>query len=108
MSGKHREVHPEPTPNCFGCHLLEVNIGSFPSEGTERERRWDQDMPSYYRMRKAGLQPRQIDGCAELEAKASDQFEVEMGHIIPAKDRDRIKEGFAIAKELQREEQARA
>ncbi len=98
---KHREVHPSPIPDCFGCHMLEVNIGGFPTEGTDRERRWDKDMPSYKRMRDGGLQPRQIDGCAELESRASDQFEVEMGHLIPAKDRERIKEGFAVAREIQ-------
>lgn len=48
----------------------------------ERQKRWDRDMPAYARLRAEGLQPPQIDGSAELEAKARSKTEVEMGEIM--------------------------
>jgi hypothetical protein len=47
-----------------------------------RENRWSKDMPAYRRLRENGVQPRQIDGSAELEAKASTQAEIEIGHAF--------------------------
>lgn len=43
---------------------------------------WDKDMSAYSRMRKEGLQPPQIDGCADLETKATTKFEVEVGRVL--------------------------
>lgn len=45
-------------------------------------RGWVRDMEAYKRLRDQGLQPKRIDGSARLEAKASDRFEVEMGHLV--------------------------
>lgn len=45
-------------------------------------RGWVRDMESYKRLRDQGLQPKRIDGSARLEAKASDRFEIEMGHLV--------------------------
>jgi hypothetical protein len=43
------------------------------------ERNWQKDMPAYKRLRKEGLQPKRIDGAAEVEKKAETKFQVETG-----------------------------
>ena len=48
-----------------------------------REKRWNEDLPAYKRMRDAGLQPKSTDGAARIEREASTQFEVESGRIMP-------------------------
>jgi hypothetical protein len=65
------------------------------------EKRWDKDMPAYKRIRANGIQPPRIDDSAIIEARATDQFEVEMGKIVPKAMKSRVEEGLAIAKELQ-------
>jgi hypothetical protein len=51
-------------------------------ETADTERRWDKDMPAYKRLRDDNLQPRHIDGSAELEARATDSIEVNKGHVF--------------------------
>lgn len=51
------------------------------SEKSEMEKRWNKDMPAYKRLRQNGLQPKQIDGSAELEKKAKHEWQVETGII---------------------------
>lgn len=43
------------------------------------ERNWQKDMPAYKRLRREGLQPKRIDGSAEIEAKAKYKWQVETG-----------------------------
>jgi hypothetical protein len=38
---------------------------------------FEKDRPAYKRLRDQGLQPRQIDGCAEIEQRAETRVEVE-------------------------------
>jgi hypothetical protein len=45
------------------------------------EKRWDQDMPAYKRLRMNGLQPKSIDGARELEIRAETKTEIEMGRV---------------------------
>lgn len=72
---------------------------SVPVEKTEQQ--WHRDMPAYKRLRMNGLQPRSIDGCAELETRAHDRIEVEMGHVFPdRKDLAKAQEGMRLAEEL--------
>lgn len=100
---KHRETHPTDVPGCFGCQVLGVQINTSSAgaaEVNERERGWDRDMPAYKRLRKNGLQPKGIDGCAELETRAHDKVEIEMGHLFDKSQTSRVKEGMAVAKEL--------
>lgn len=47
-----------------------------------REKRWDDDMPAYYRLRKEGLQPRSVDGARLVEQNAKDPLEVQIGRPI--------------------------
>lgn len=59
-----------------------------PVELTERQ--WDKDMPAYKRLRADGLQPRDIDGCARLEAKAETTREIEAGQVLTPKQRVQV------------------
>lgn len=52
---------------------------------TRTESQWDKDMPAYKRLRQDGTQPRSIDGCAELETRASTRLEIEQGHVFDDK-----------------------
>lgn len=58
-----------------------------------REKVLSKDMASYQRLRQDGTQPRSIDGCAELETRASTRLEVEQGHIF--NDKKQLQEAEA-------------
>jgi hypothetical protein len=90
---KHQETHPNlDVPDCFGCKISTVSV---PSSVTptrragaqhakwvnDTENRWHKDMPAYKRLVEDGLQPPRIDGCAELEAKASSKQQIEAGCV---------------------------
>ena len=70
-------------------------------KGSKGEKKLAKDMDAYKRIRKQGLQPKTIDGCAELEAKANNRLEVEMGHLFSTKeDWAKAKEGMGRAEEI--------
>lgn len=66
------------------------------------EQRWEKDLPAYRRLRKQGLQPKGIDGCAVAETKAKDRFEIDYGHLA-ASDQERklFREAIERGRELQ-------
>lgn len=66
----------------------------------EKEQQLSADLPAYKRLRRNGVQPRQIDGASSLEQRAEDQFDVELGHIVPKEYKSRVQEGFDTAREL--------
>lgn len=45
------------------------------------ERGWNKDMPAYKRLRANGLQPKKIDGAAEVEKRAQEAWQVETGIV---------------------------
>lgn len=51
------------------------------AEISQTERNWNKDMPAYKRLRQDGLQPKRIDGAAEVERKAKEAWQVETGII---------------------------
>jgi len=57
--------------------------GSRVSEINQREQNWNRDMPAYKRLRKQGLQPRQIDGCSVLEKHATEKWQIEGAPVAP-------------------------
>jgi len=88
---KHRETHPNlDVDGCFGCRVAGVRMGTNSttsrgakvSEIKQTERNWNKDMPAYKRLRANGLQPKKIDGAAEVEKKAQESWQVETG-ILP-------------------------
>ena len=83
---KHAEVHPDlNVEGCFGCKVAGVSFGSNSTttrggrvaEINRTEKQWDADMPAYKRLRREGLQPRSVDGAAELERRATTEAQVE-------------------------------
>ena len=83
---KHRETHPDlDVAGCFGCRVAGVRMGKnstttgghFVEQTNNREKGWNKDMPAYKRLRKEGLQPRNIDGSALLEKHAAHKWQVE-------------------------------
>jgi len=85
---KHAETHPDlDVDGCFGCRIANIRMGtnSITTRGqtvqqtNKVERNWQKDMPAYKRLRKEGLQPKRIDGAAEVEAKAKYKWQVETG-----------------------------
>lgn len=63
---KHLDRHPVEVEGCFGCKILGIGFGSVPG-GTRagsfrkaHERKFQEDMDSYHRARKAGENPHQI------------------------------------------------
>lgn len=87
---KHQEVHPDlNVEGCFGCKVAGVRMGvnTTTSRGqqvaqiNQTERNWNKDMPAYKRLRADGLQPKRIDGAAEVERKAKEAWQVETGIV---------------------------
>jgi hypothetical protein len=72
---------------------------------TEMEDRWQKDLPAYKRMRNRGLQPKGIDGSAELENNVDDQLDIHMRDLTPPGMsrqgmRDAMLEGKETAEEI--------
>ena len=51
------------------------------AEINKTERGWNKDMPAYKRLRANGLQPKKIDGAAEVEKRAQEAWQVETGIV---------------------------
>jgi hypothetical protein len=71
--------------SCFGCKLLTTQFGPPKSAEHGRVKGWEKDMAAYHAMRGQNLQPVQIDGCAELQARAEDRWEVDH-HMVMTKE----------------------
>ena len=87
---KHRETHPNlDVEGCFGCRVSGIRMGmnTTTTRGqqvaaiNQTEKNWNKDMPAYKRLRKDGLQPKSIDGAADLEKKAKHEWQVETGIV---------------------------
>jgi hypothetical protein len=88
---KHQETHPNlDVEGCFGCRVSGVRMGmnttttrgAKVAEVNTTERNWNKDMPAYKRLRANGLQPKKIDGAANVEKRAQEGWQVETG-ILP-------------------------
>jgi len=68
------------------------------------ETRWSADLPAYYRMRRAGLQPKGIDGAARLEHTVGDQWDIDHKHFTDqGYGRAQVQDAEARGAELQAE-----
>lgn len=84
----HQRTHPNlNVEGCFACRIAGIRMGSNSTttrgqevEKTNKvERSWQKDMPAYKRLRKDGIQPKRIDGAADVEKKATEKWQVETG-----------------------------
>lgn len=101
-----RSIHDGPgteCPQCFGPATVVLHPPVLLSDATvyefKADRRLGADRDAYLRMRREGLQPKQVTGSAELERCAETKFEIESGTLYPGKQR-KIEEGQALAAEL--------
>ena len=80
MNRTHYGQHGE---DCFGCRLQTIQFGNVePPPERPIEQQWERDLPAYKRLRRQGYQPPRTQGCAELEARAHSDREIEKGRII--------------------------
>ena len=105
----HRRTHPVDVPGCFACRILSVSVApsAMPTRHQDaadvkaREARWERDRPAYKRLRHDGQQPRCIEGCAELEAKAASAAEIELGLTrVPRSHRPQVEDMVAMNREM--------
>lgn len=95
-------MHDDPLtehPNCGARAIKRFTAPQIgPSVLASRVRRlrtdenFARDAPAYRSLRKAGYQPRQIAGCDELAARATDPIEIERGQILGKRMVKKIKE----------------
>lgn len=99
---KPREVHSMVAPQDY------KTVGVLKkSATTAKETQLDRDRAAYQRLRKQGLQPPRIDGCARLEKEAVTRDEIVMGAVqsgVSEQDRKRVakerRAAFDRAKEI--------
>lgn len=81
--------------------LLSIAVKKYSNARDKDEKQLSKDLDAYQRIRRQGIQPRTIDGSAELEGRANNRLEMEMGHLFPSKDEwAKAKEGMARAEEI--------
>jgi hypothetical protein len=83
----HAKTHPTlDVDGCFGCKISGVKLGvsELMSGEKKRESTLSKDLDAYKRLRMNGQQPKQIDGAANVEARAQENWQVETG-ILPNK-----------------------
>lgn len=86
-TGQHYDCAPCFKIKCESVQLQSVAAG----ERRHVDKTRDKDMNAYKRMREHGIQPKNIYGSAEVEAKASTQWEVEHKLILS----DPVRKQFA-------------
>jgi hypothetical protein len=104
----HREYHPVDEPGCIGCKVLSVSIAAAALEvkGAEvrkidtKEKVLDKDLGAYKRLRDNGLQPRSVDGSADVERHVTSQFDIDLGRVVKPEHKTQVMEGMEMARDL--------
>lgn len=68
----------------YRTHIANISIGSFPTQTTYTERKWDKDMGAFKRMADEGLNPGRLEGAYVMERSATHPKEIEQGRKIDA------------------------
>lgn len=87
---KHQETHPYlDVEGCFGCKIAGLSIaasatptrkgGARAQVINQKDKVLEKDLDAYKRLRNEGLQPKAIDGSAEVEKRANYKWQVETG-----------------------------
>jgi hypothetical protein len=89
---------------CFSRKLRTVQFGGVePTPESVMDRRREKDLPAFKRMRIDGLMPRTTTNAYELETRANDQLEINLGKLIDPKllktHRGEIGEAMAMARD---------
>ena len=83
----HSQTHPYlDVEGCFACKISGVSPGFSEKMSSEKSRQsvLSKDLDAYKRLRMNGQQPKQIDGSANVESRATDGWQIETG-ILPNK-----------------------
>ena len=83
----HAQTHPTlDVEGCFACNVSGVSLGMSEKASSEKKRETtlSKDLDAYKRLRMNGQQPKQIDGAAKVESRASESWQVQTG-ILPNK-----------------------
>ena len=83
----HSQTHPSlDVEGCFACKISRVSLGFSEKMSSEKSREsvLSKDLDAYKRLRMNGQQPKQIDGAANVESRATDGWQIETG-ILPNK-----------------------
>jgi len=87
MADVEYEPHDGRHLNCDPCFKIKLRSVQFQGIEAGQHRFTDKErarsMDAYQRLRRQGLQPRNVFGSAEVEAQASSKFEVEHSVIMP-------------------------
>lgn len=96
-------VKPDCTEDnpCFRCKVLSISIAAAATPNRRpgiadkdaQESQLSKDLPAYKRLRNDGLQPKNIDGSAELEKRVGSQFDIDLGRYVPKSEMPRVLEG---------------
>lgn len=87
---KHRETHPNlDVEGCFGCKVAGLSVaasatptrrgGARAATINQKDKVLEKDLDAYKRLRQEGLQPKAIDGSAQVEKRAEYKWQVETG-----------------------------
>lgn len=85
---------------CIPCKVRSLSVAKARKEVDAKDKTLSADLAAYKRLRHDGLQPSAIDGSAALEGKVESQMDITLGRYVPRSEMDRVREGFAISKEL--------
>lgn len=104
----HRRTHPHDVPGCFGCHVLSVGFAAaaMPNRYPEpvrveaKEQVLRKDLDAYKRLRHDGLQPKKIDGSAEVEKRVESQHDIDLGRYVPRHEEQRVREAMEWGREM--------
>lgn len=87
---KHQETHPTlDVESCFGCKIAGLSVaasatptrrgGARAATINHKDKVLEKDLDAYRRLRNEGMQPKAIDGSAEVEKRANYKWQVETG-----------------------------
>jgi hypothetical protein len=86
-----RRTHPVYVEGCFGCRASTIRISAEVAATTDAGRdvietkqhwaQWDKDREAWKRMWNTGVAPSTITGSADVEQRASTEFEVKSRQI---------------------------
>lgn len=97
---RHAERHPTYVPGCFACKIRTISVapsatpsrrgGAHARSINDTEKRWVRDHAAYRRLVAEGIQPKRLDGAADLEARADSRTEIEAGRLLTPRQREAL------------------
>jgi len=85
-----RRTHRRPVDGCYGCRLSSVQVATSPAvkQVESRERALSKDLAAYRSLRRQGYQPEHLAGSAQVEATATDRWDIEAPRLVRTLDKE--------------------